>query len=90
MLQKDVPYIHCVEQALELTPKGMELILLGDIRARFQEPENAREEYLATELAERGLVKMTSHFMPRRRYRKAVHCMWQMRQEGRQGMVRGD
>ena len=32
----DAPAVHCIEQALEESPKGMELILLGYLNVRLR------------------------------------------------------
>ena len=61
--------VYHVEQALEAVPKVMELILLGDLNPQLHEPRDAREEDLAIALADIGMVDMTYHFIPRRRYR---------------------
>ena len=53
----------------------MEEILLGDLNVRLREPQDTREEDLATALTGSGLVGMTSHFVPRRWYRGVVIWM---------------
>ena len=45
---------------------------------------------LATALADRGLVKMTDHFLPRRRYRGAGGWMCSMQRDGKRVTGRGD
>ena len=75
----DGPAVHRVEQALEAAPKLMKVILLGDLNAWLREPQDAREEDLATDLVDSGLVDMKSYFIPRIHYRWAVHWTWQMR-----------
>ena len=62
------PSVHCVDQALRAAPKGLELILMGELNALLGDPHYERKGYLATTLADRGLVNMTDHFLPRRRY----------------------
>ena len=61
----DAPTVHRIKQALEEAPKGMEVILLGDLSVRLREPRDAKEDDLATALADSGLGDMTAHFMPR-------------------------
>ena len=68
MPPNDGPRMHCVEQALQAVPKGLELILMGELNALLGDPHYERKGYLATTLADRGLVNMTDHFLPRRRY----------------------
>ena len=51
----DAPDAHCIDQALEVVPKGMEVILLGDINISMREPRDNREDELASELAKSGL-----------------------------------
>ena len=60
------PSVHRVEQALQAAPAGLELILMGDLNAHLYNPHDKREEDLAMALADRGLVNMTDHFLPRR------------------------
>ena len=61
----DRPTVHHVEQALRAAHTGLELILMGDLNARLGNPRDKREEDLAMALADRGLVNMTDHFLPR-------------------------
>ena len=72
-----------------MDPKGTEVIMLGDLNERLQEPRETREKDLETVLEDSGLVNMNYHFMPRRRYRGAGSWTWKMRREGRQVMGRG-
>ena len=65
MPPNDAPTVHRIKQALEEAPKGMEVILLGDLSVRLREPRDAKEEDLAMALADSGLGDMTAHFMPR-------------------------
>ena len=67
MTPNDVPAVQCVDQALISAPKGMEMILMGELNARLEYPRDKREEYLVTALVEKGLLNMTNHFMSRRR-----------------------
>ena len=60
----NVQSLHCVEQTLKGELKGLEIFLHGDLNLRLRDPCDKREEELATELAERGLVSMPYHFMP--------------------------
>ena len=63
----DMPAVHCIEQALEVAPKGMEVILLGYLKVRIREPRNERKDNLVLALAGSGLEDVTFHFTPRRR-----------------------
>ena len=61
--------MHCVGKALAVAPKGVKLILLGDLNIRLREPHIQREEGLPMVLADRGLVDMTPQFLPWQWYR---------------------
>ena len=86
----DVPAVHHIKQVLEMVPKGMEVILLGDLNIRLREPREDREDELATALAGIGLMDVAAHFTPRRRYRGTGNWTWKMRQEGSMVTGRGD
>ena len=75
----ETPAIRCIKQVLEEAPKGMEVILLGDPIVRLREPRDAREEELATALADSGMGNVTAYFMPRQRYRGMGDWTWQTR-----------
>ena len=47
------------------------MILMGDLNARLGDPRDEREEDPVMALVDRGLINMTDHFMPLRRYRVA-------------------
>ena len=64
----DALAVHRINQALEVAPKEMEFILLGDINVRLREPRDDREKNLVTSLAGRGMTDVTAHFTPRRQY----------------------
>ena len=64
MLPNDIPAVHCVDQALRAAPKGVEMILLGDLNARMGDPRDEHEEDQATALVDRGMVNITYHFIP--------------------------
>ena len=78
-----------VGEALGKAAKGVEVLLLGDLNVRLQEPRDTQEEELATVVAACGLVDMKLHFMLRRRYRGDGRCTWMMRREDRQVTGRG-
>ena len=59
--------VHRMEQALRATPRGLELILMADLNERLDGPLKKQEKDLAMALADRGLVNMTDHFLPRRK-----------------------
>ena len=73
--------VHRMEQALRAAPKGLELIRMGDLNARLGNPREKLEEDLATVLADRVLVNMKEHFLPRRRYRGADVWVWSMQRD---------
>ena len=89
VLLNDIPAINCVEEALIAAPKELEIILMGDLNVRLRYPCDKREKDLETVLADRGLVSITDHFMPRRRYRGAGIWSWSMQQEVRQVTGKG-
>ena len=89
MPPNNTPAVHCAEQALEASPIGMEVILLGDLNSPLPELRGAREEDLAMALVDSGTVNMTDHFTPRRRYTVAVNWAWKTSREVIQVMGRG-
>ena len=84
------PSLYRMEQALQAAPKGLELILMGDLNAQLGNPRDEHEEDLVTALAEQGLVNMTYHLIPRRQYWGAVGCKCSMQRYRRQVTGRGD
>ena len=86
----DGPTVYCMYPALYTAPKGLEVILLGDLNVRLQELSNVQGEYIAAVVADCRLVDMISHFMSRRRYIEDIRWMWQMKREDQQLMGRGD
>ena len=82
--------VHCVDQTLQAAPKGLETILMEYLNAQMGDPHDEYEEDLVTALADQGLVNMTEHFLPRRRYWVAGRWKWSMQREGRQVKGRGD
>ena len=64
----DVPSVHCVDQALIVVPKGLEMTLMGDPNARLGDPCDDCEEEMVTALVGRGLFNMIDQFVPRRWY----------------------
>ena len=89
MPPNDGPRMHCVEQALQAVPKGLELILMGSLNARLGDPRDEREEDLVTALADRVLVNMTDYFLSRIQYWGSGGWTWIMQRDGRQVTVRG-
>ena len=61
----NVRAVYCVEQAFIVAPKGLEIILMGDLNVRLGDPRDKYEEDLATAMVDRGLFNMIYHFMPR-------------------------
>ena len=86
----DAPDIHSVDKDLRASPKGLDMVLMGDLNARPGDPHDKREEDLATALADRDLVNMTDYFLPRRRYRGESRWTWSMQREGRRATGKGD
>ena len=60
-----VPGVHRVEQALRAAPMGSDIILMGGLNTRLGDPRDECEVDLTTALADRGLVIMIDHFLPR-------------------------
>ena len=65
---KDVPAVHRMAQAIKAVPKGLEIILTGDLNLRLRDLCDKHEDDLTTVLADRGLFSMINHIMPQRRY----------------------
>ena len=61
MPPNNVPAMYRVEQALKTVPKGLEIILMGDLNVRLRDPRDKLES-----LADRGMVIMIDQFMPQR------------------------
>ena len=78
-----------MEQALRATPRGLELILMADLKERLDEPLKKQEKDLAMALADRGLVNMTDYFLSSIQYWGAGGWTWIMQRDGRQVMGRG-
>ena len=83
MTPYDVPAMHGVEQAPIGAPKGMEMILMGDLHAQLRDPRDKREEDLVMALVDRCLVNMTDHFMTQKRYRGSGIWTWCMQRKGK-------
>ena len=64
----DAPSFCCIEQALAVSLKVMNVILLIYINVRLKEPWYDREDELAMALAGIELKDVTAHFTPRQRY----------------------
>ena len=65
----DALTVHCTEQAFEEAPKGIQLILLGDLNVSLREPKDSRGDEVVMALADSSMGNGTDHFMPRRRYK---------------------
>ena len=70
---------HRIKQMLEVAPKGIEIILLGDLNIRLRKLRDDRENELSSALAGRGLGDMTSHFTPRLWYQGTGCWNWKIR-----------
>ena len=55
--------MYRVDQALRAVPKGLDVILMGDLNAQLGDPRDKCEEELATALVDMSLVNMTDHFI---------------------------
>ena len=72
-----------------MSPKVLNMILMGDLKARLGDPRDEREEDLVMALADQGLVNITDHILPRRQYQGAVSCTCSMQRDGIHIMGRG-
>ena len=61
--------VHWVNQARERGPAGVEMILVGDLNARREQLRDQRVDYLATAIANYGIVDQSLHVILRQRYR---------------------
>ena len=64
----DAPDVHRINQALEVAPRVMEVILLRDLNVSMRESRDDRKDEPVTALAGSGLTDVTAHFTPRRQY----------------------
>ena len=48
---------------------GVETLLFVNLNERLAQPRDQREEYIAVDIANYGIVDQTLHFIPRHRYR---------------------
>ena len=53
--------------ALDAAPKGSKTMVIGDLNANLEDPQNGRDEVLSAGMRERGLGCATRHFLTRRR-----------------------
>ena len=72
----NAPDVYSMYQALRAATKGLEMILVGDLNVWLGDPSDKREEDLATDLLDRGLVNMTDHFIPQKWYRGSGSWKW--------------
>ena len=63
MPPNDMSAMYRVDQALRAVPKGLDVILMGDLNVQMGDPRDKCEEDLATALVDRSLVNMTDHFI---------------------------
>ena len=50
MPPNNVPTVYCIDQSLEAAPKGVDVILLGDINVRLREPHDVQGEEIVEAL----------------------------------------
>ena len=79
-----------MEQALWKAEKESEVILMGDLNMRLQEPCEEQEEELATVVAACGLEYMTTYLIPKIRYRGDGRWIFRMIREDWQMIGRRD
>ena len=88
MPPNNITAVHCVEQEIKVKPKGLKIILMGDLNVRPRDPRDEREEDLMMTFVDRGLVSMTDNFMPRQQYRGSGS--WECNIQREVYQVRGD
>ena len=76
----DAPSIYRIKKSLEAAPKGMEFILMRDLKTRLKEPRNDREDEIASTLEGIGLVNVIAHYTLRWQYLRTGNWTWQMSQ----------
>ena len=86
----NVPAVIHMEQAQKAAPKGLEIILMGDLNVQPRDPRDNNEEDLETALADRDMFSMTDHVVPQWWYRGEEIWTWRMQREGRQVTGRGE
>ena len=64
----NLPKTNWISQALEYGPKGMRMLLVGDLNACLANPRDQREEKPVTVLAGYGLTDQAQHFLLIRKY----------------------
>ena len=77
----DAPTVTCMDQALVNAPKGVEVIILGELNVRIQEPRVVQEEELVMVVANYRLEDMTAQFMTSRSYIRVGCWTWRIRME---------
>ena len=90
MPPNNAPTVSHMEHALGNTPKRLDVILLGELNVRLQEPRDARKVELAMVVAECGLEDTKAHFMKRSRYRGDGNWTWRIIRENQQMTGQGD
>ena len=78
MPPNDMSAMYRVDQALRAVPKGLDVILMGDLNVQIRDPHDNHEEDLETALSNRGMFSMKDHAMPQRRYRGSEIWTWSM------------
>ena len=87
----DTLTIERVFKALRERPKGVELLVAGDININFATPEGDRiEEDIAATFATEGLEDMDPYFLPRQRRWCRDRRTWGMLRKGREVRSRTD
>ena len=60
MPPNDAPAVHSTEQDLDEAPKGMEVIIFGDLNVRLREPQDDREDDITSALEGNGIGDVKS------------------------------
>ena len=79
MLPNKSPSVYRVENDLGASPRGVEVILLGDNNVQLQEPRDAQEEDIPTDFSDCRMVDMIAHFTLWRWYIGGRCWTWRMK-----------
>ena len=66
--------VNWMEQALAHVPGEVETLLVFNLNDRLEQPQDQREEYLATTITNYGLVEQKLYFISRQMYRVKGGC----------------
>ena len=79
-----------MEQDISRGLVGVEMLLVGDLNARLEQPRNQQEEDMATTIEKYRIVDQSLHFIQRQRYIGKGGWSWRMCRDGIPITGRGD